>query len=133
MSKTTNNKLELINSTFIPKSNNYLYEQDKNILIYSIFSNIVTYNLSNDSKRIIQNKIKSEISNIKFLDKDKNILLLIHKGKFPIINILPLSENNNDNCVSNIYSKIITIEENFNISNIFLDRLRYNLFLIFLS
>ena len=48
MSKTTNNKLELINSTFIPKSNNYLYEQDKNILIYSIFSNIVTYNLSND-------------------------------------------------------------------------------------
>ena len=133
MSKTTNNKLELINSTIIPKSNNYLYEQDKNILIYSIFSNIVTYNLSNDSKRIIQNKIKSEISNIKFLDKDKNILLLIHKGKFPIINILPLSENNNDNCVSNIYSKIITIEENFNISNIFVDRFRYNLFLILLS
>ena len=30
----TNHKLELINSTFIPKSTNCLYAPDKNILIY---------------------------------------------------------------------------------------------------
>ena len=134
MSKISNHKLELINSTLIPKCYNCLYSLDKNILIYSIFSNIVIYNLSNDSKKILNNEGKSKISNIKFLDKDKNILLLIYKSQFPLINILPLIDiNNKDIKGSDIFSKIIPVEENFNISNIFIDRFRYNLFLILLS
>ena len=127
MSNISNHKLELINSTLIPKCSNCLYSPDKNILIYSLSSNIVIYDLSNDSKKIINTKNKSKISNIKFLDKDKNILLLIYKSQFPIINILPLNED------KNIFSKIMPVEENFNISNIFVDRFRYNLFLILLS
>ena len=128
MSKNSNNhKLELINSTFMPKYNNCLYSSDKNILIYSISSNIVIYNLSNDSKKIINNKSKSIISNIKYLDKEQNTVLIINKEQFPRINILSLNNN------SNIYSKVIPVEENFNISNIFIDRFRYNLFLILLS
>ena len=128
MSKNSNNhKLELINSTFIPKYYNCLYSSDKNILIYSISSNIIIYNLSNDTKKIINNKNKSIISNIKYLDKEQNTILIINKEQFPRINILSLDNN------SNIYSKVIPVEENFNISNIFIDRFRYNLFLIILS
>ena len=127
MSNISNHKLELINSTLIPKCSNCLYSPDKNILIYPLSSNIVIYDLSNDSKKIINTKNKSKISNIKFLDKDKNILLLIYKSQFPVINILPLNED------KNIFSKIMPVEENFNISNIFVDRFRYNLFLILLS
>jgi hypothetical protein len=89
MSKNSNNhKLELINSTFIPKYYNCLYSPDNNILIYSISSNIVIYDLSTDTKKIINNKNKSIISNIKYLDKEKNIILTINKGQLPIINIL---------------------------------------------
>ena len=127
MSNISNHKLELINSTLIPKCSNCLYSPDKNILIYPLSSNIIIYDLSNDSKKIINTKNKSKISNIKFLDKDKNILLLIYKSQFPVINILPLNED------KNIFSKIMPVEENFNISNIFVDRFRYNLFLILLS
>ena len=131
MSKNPNNhKLELINSTFIPKYYNCLYSPDNNIMIYSISSNIVIYDLSTDTKKIINNKNKSIISNIKYLDKEKNIILTINKGQLPIINILSLNININNTF---IYSKIIPVEENFNVSNIFIDRFRYNLFLIILS
>ena len=134
MSRNPNNhKLELINSTFIPKFYNCLYSSDKNILIYSIFSNIVIYSLSNDTKIIINNKNKTIISNIKYLDKEQNTILTINKGQFPILNILSLNTNSNNTNSSNIYSKIIPVEENFNISNIFIDRFRYNLFLLLLS
>ena len=134
MSRNPNNhKLELINSTFIPKFYNCLYSSDKNILIYSIFSNIVIYSLSNDTKIIINNKNKTNISNIKYLDKEQNTILTINKGQFPILNILSLNTNSNNTNSSNIYSKIIPVEENFNISNIFIDRFRYNLFLLLLS
>ena len=131
MSKNSNNhKLELINSTFIPKYYNCLYSPDNNIMIYSISSNIVIYDLSTDTKKIINNKNNSIISNIKYLDKEKNIILTINKGQLPIINILSLNININNTF---IYSKIIPVEENFNVSNIFIDRFRYNLFLILLS
>ena len=131
MSKNSNNhKLELINSTFIPKYYNCLYSPDNNILIYSISSNIVIYYLSTDTKKIINNKNKSIISNIKYLDKEKNIILTINKGQLPIINILSLNNKINNTL---IYSKIIPVEENFNVSNTFIDRFRYNLFLILLS
>ena len=123
MSKNPNNhKLELINSTFIPKYYNCLYSPDNNIMIYSISSNIVIYDLSTDTKKIINNKNKSIISNIKYLDKEKNIILTINKGQLPIINILSLNININNTF---IYSKIIPVEENFNVSNIFIDRFRY--------
>ena len=133
MSNISNHKLQLINSTLIPKCWNCLYSPYKNILIYSLSSNIVIYDLSNDSKKIINSQNKLKISNIKFLDKDKNILLLIYKNQFPVIDILPLNKDNNNIKDSNIFSKIMPVEENFNTSNIFLDRLRYNLFLILLS
>ena len=135
MNKTNfiNHKLELINSTLIPKWYNCLYSSDKNTLIYSLSSNIVEYNLSTDTKKIINNKYISIISNIKYLDKDKNILLIINKSQFPIINILSINNKDIDKKNSFIYSKIIPVEENFNVSNVFIDRFRYNLFLILLS
>ena len=134
MSKNLDNhKLELINSTLIPKWYNCLYSSEQNILIYSISSDIVVYNLSDDTKKIINNKDKLIISNMKYLDKEKNILLIINKNQFPVLNILSINKESNDMNNSYIYSKIIPVEENFNVSNIFVDRFRYNLFLILLS
>ena len=135
MNKTNfmEHKLDLINSTLIPKWYNCLYSSDKNTLIYSVSSTIVKYNLSNNNQKIINNKYKSIISNIKYFDKDKNMLLIINKSQFPIINIISINNKDIEMKNSVIYSKIIPVEENFNISNIFIDRFRYNLFLILLS
>ena len=129
------NNLQLINSTIIPKFHNCFFTSDDNNLIYSISSNIIIHNLSNNTKRIINNnKYKNKISNLKYLDKEKNLLLVINKSKFPIINILSLDSNYNiKNNNIFLYSKKIPIEENFSVSNIFIDRFRYNLFLIILS
>ena len=85
----------------------------------------------NNTKNIIDNIDTNEISNLKILDKDKKLLLSISKNNFPKINILSLNPNNNHNKI--IFTKIIPIEENFSVNNIFLDRFRYNLFLIILS
>jgi hypothetical protein len=126
-----NNHLQLINSTYIPKYNNAIFNPDNNTLIYPISSNIVIHDLMNNTKNIIDNIDTNEISNLKILDKDKKLLLSISKNKFPKINILSLNPNNNHNKI--IFTKIIPIEENFSVSNIFLDRFRYNLFLIILS
>ena len=126
--------LNLLNSTILPKWYNSIYSSEDNILIYPITSNIIIHNLSNDTKKIINNKGKNKISNIKYLDKDKNILLTISKSQFPKINIISLNpEDGNDKQNTYLYSKIIPIEENFSVSNIFIDRFRYNLFLIILS
>ena len=119
LDQNPNHKLELINSTIIPKWYNCLYSSDKNILIYALSSNIVIHNLSKDSKTIKNNIDKSFISNIKYLDKDKNIYITINKNQFPIINIFSL--NDNDKEKTNIYSKIIPVEEGFNVSNILYD------------
>ena len=129
-----NNHLQLINSTIIPQSYNCYFSSDDNNLIYSISSNIIIYNLSNNTKRIINNKYKSKISNIKCLDKEKNLLLIVNKNRFPIINILSIDPNYDiNNNKKFLFSKIIPIEENFLVTNIFIDRFRYNLFLIILS
>ena len=126
-----NTRLQLLNSTIIPKFNTCIFSSKENNLIYSISSNIIIHNLRNDTKRIINLKDKDKIIKMKYLDEDKNYLLTINKNKFPKINILPLYQN--EKIIKPIYSKIIPIEKNFSPSNIFIDRLRYNLFLIILT
>ena len=128
LNQNKNHKLELINSTLLPKWYNCIYSSDKNTLIYTLSSNIIIYNLSDDSKKIISDKDKSAISNIKYLDKEKNIFIKINKRQYPVLSIFSL-----DGSKEYIYSKIIPVEEGFNISNIFIDRFRYNLFFILLS
>ena len=129
-----NYNLQLINSTIIPQYNNSIFNPDDNTLIYPISSNIIIHDLINDTKKIINNTDKNKISNLKILDKDKNYLLSINKNKFPKISIISLNPNYNSKYNNKIvYSKNIPIEENFSVSNIFLDRFRYNLFLIILS
>ena len=136
-----NHHLKLLNTTIIPKFYNCLYSPEENILIYPISSNLVIFNLTKDVKSIIDYKDNNnKIFNLKYLDKEKNLILTISKNIFPKINIISInneSYNDNDNGTnleSNLlYSKIIKIEKNFSISNIFIDRLRYNLFLIILT
>ena len=134
-----NHHLKLLNTTIIPKFYNCLYSPEENILIYPISSNLVIFNLTKDVKSIIDYKDNNnKIFNLKYLDKEKNLILTISKNIFPKINIISINnDNDNDNgnnLESNLlYSKIIKIEKNFSISNIFIDRLRYNLFLIILT
>ena len=128
---TTN--LKLLNSSIIPKFNTCIFSSKENNLIYSISSNIFIHNIKNDSKRIINIKDKNKIIKMKYLDEDKNYLLTISKNKFPKINILSLNLNEKNIITTYIYSKAIPIESNFFPSNIFIDRFRYNLFLIILT
>ena len=132
-----NYHLKLLNTTIIPKFCNCLYSSEENILIYPISSNLIIFNLTNDTKSIINSKDNNyKISNLKYLDKEKNLILTISKNIFPKINIISINnDNDNGNIFEGnlIYSKIIKIEKNFSISNIFIDRLRYNLFLIILT
>ena len=105
ISQNNYHNLNLLNSTILPKWYNSIYSSEDNTLIYPITSNIIIHNLSNDTKKIINNKSKNKISNIKYLDKDKNILLAISKSQFPKINIISLNpEDGNDKKNTYLYS-----------------------------
>jgi len=135
--QTKNHNLQLINTTVIPKYYNCIYSSNENTLIYPNSSYIIIHNLSIDTKKIINNSDNQKIIKIKYLDKDNKFLLVITKNDFHkinTINILSLNSyniNNNQNMY--LFSKIIPVEQNFSASNIFIDRFRYNLFLIILS
>ena len=84
-----NYHLKLLNTTIIPKFYNCLYSSEENILIYPISSNLVIFNLTNDTKSIINYKDNNnKIFNLKYLDKEKNLILTISKNIFPKIKII---------------------------------------------
>lgn len=109
--------LKLLNTTIIPKFYNCLYSSEENILIYPISSHLVIFNLTNDTKSIINSKDNNnKIFNLKYLDKEKNLILTISKNIFPKINIISINnDNDNGNIFEGnlIYSKIIKIEKIF--------------------
>ena len=134
MSTKLAHHLKLLNTTIVPKFYNCIYSPEENILIYPVSSNLVFFNLSNDTKSIINYEDNNKILNLKYLDKEKNLILTISKNIFPKINIISINTDSDNNLEGEaLYSKIIKIEKNFSVSNIFVDRLRYNLFLIILT
>ena len=121
-----NNKIQILDIIGIP-TNNLLFSSYNDILIYSFGSTLILYNLEKNTKTFLQYYSKNEITAFKYLDSYEKILLSIDKSSNPLIYIweLPLFQE--------IYSKNIPINSNFNILNIFIEKLNSNLFIIIIS
>ena len=108
-----------------------LFSSSDNILIYSFGSNIIHYNLNNNIKTFFQLSSPNEIVTLKFIDNNNKILLSIHNNSNPLINIWDLYNFNK------IFNQDISINNNyginFPISNIFVEKIRNNLFIIMIS
>ena len=121
-----NNQIQLLDVIGIP-SNNLLFSSLNDTLVYSFGPNIIHYNLRKNTKTFLQYNSHNEISTLKYLDTKEHILLSIEKSSKPVLSIweLPLFEE--------IYSQAIPINSSFNISNIFIEKINLNLFVIIIT
>ena len=120
------NKFQLLDTIGIPK-NNLLFSSLNDILVYSIGSNIIIYNLIKNTKTFLQYFYKSEISTFKFLDDKEQLLLIINKSSHPLLSIwkLPFLEE--------IFSQEIYFENALNFDDIYIEKLYSNLFILIIS
>jgi len=120
------NKFQLLDTIGIPK-NNLLFSSLNDILVYSICSNIIIYNLIKNTKTFLQYYYKSEISTFKFLDDKEQLLLIINKSSHPLLSIwkLPFLEE--------IFSQEIYFENALNFDDIYIEKLYSNLFILIIS
>ena len=97
-------------------------------LIYSLGSNIISYNLITNSKTFVQ-YLSNEIILLKYLDESKKLLITIDNSAFPLLCIWELPSFNQ------IYSTniIISSEKNFCLSNIFLEQIYQEIYLIIIT
>ena len=119
-------KFQLLDSIGMP-NNNLIFSSLNDILVYSIGSNVIIYNLRKNTKTFLQYYYKSEISTFKFLDSKEQLLLIINKSSHPLLSIwkLPYLEE--------IFSQEIFFERNFNYSDIYVEKLYSNLFIIIIA
>ena len=122
-----NEQLLLLDILGFPSENILFNPLSKN-LIYSLGSNIISYNLITNTKTFVQ-YLPNEIILLKFLDKSKKLLSTIDNSPFPLLCIWELPSFNK------IYSKTITIssEKNYNLSNIFLEQIYQEVYLIIIT
>ena len=119
-----NNKLQLLDIIGTP-SNNLLFSSLNDILIYSIGSTIIFYNLQKNTKTFLQYYYKNEITTLKFLDAKEQLILIIDKSSLLSIWKMPFLEE--------IFSKEIFPEKNFNFIDIYIEKLYSNLFILIIS
>ena len=127
MDLALDDKFQLLDTIGVPK-NNLLFSSLNDLLIYSIGSNIIIYNLKKNIKTFLQNYYTNEISIFKFLDKKEQLLLIINKGSSPFLSIwkLPFLEE--------IYSQEIFFEnDNINFKDIYIEKIFSNLFIIIIT
>ena len=119
-----NEQLLLLDIIGFPSENILFNPLSKN-LIYSLGSNIVSYNLITNTKTFVQ-YLPNEIILLKFLDKSQKILISIDNSPFPLLSIWEFPS------FTKIYSKtiIISSDNNYNIPNIFLEQLYQEIYLI---
>ena len=121
-----NNQIQLLDVIGIP-TNNLIFSSLNDTLVYNIGSNIIYYNLQKNTKTFLQYNTTNEISTFTYLDTKELILLSIDKSSKPLLNIweLPLFEE--------IFTQEIQINSDFNISNIFIEKISSNLFVIIIT
>ena len=121
-----NNQIQILDIVGV-SSNNLLFSSLNDNLVYSFGSTLILYNLKKSTKTFLQYYSKNEISTFKFLDVKEHILLAIDKSSNPILCIweLPLFEE--------IFFQKIPIKSNFNVSNIFIEKINSNLFVIIVT
>ena len=114
MDLENDNKLQLLDIIGVPKTN-LLFSSLNDILIYSIGSNIIFYNLKKNTKTFLQYYYKNEISTFIFLDTKEQLILIIDKSSSPLLSIwkFPYLEE--------IYSQEIFLGENFTFSDIYIE------------
>ena len=104
--------------------NKILFSSFDNTLIYSFGTNIICYNLNNNTKTFLQLSTSNIIIALKYIDIKNKILLAIDNNKSPLIYIWNL------NNMQNIFNQEILIKDNygfdFPISNIFIETIKKN-------
>ena len=125
-----NKQLQLLDVLGIPiyspnKNNqgNIIFNHREKILIYTLGSNIIHYNIKKDSKTFLQ-YFSSNISYIKFINDLENILLIITNSSFPILSIWQIPS------FRGLYSQEIITHQNFEVNNIFIEQLNPITYLI---
>ena len=122
-----NEKLTLLDILGFP-SEQMIFNPISRNLIYSFGSNIISYNFITNSKTFVQ-YLPNKIILLKYLDQSQNILLTIDNSPSPILSIWELPS------FTQIYTTEITFSSkpNCDISNIFLEKLYDELFLILVT
>ena len=114
ISNIETNQLTLLDVLGFP-SDQMLFSSQSKSLIYSLGSNLISFNLSTNSKTFVQ-YLSHEIILLKFLDDQEKLLISIDNSLSPIICIWELPH------FGQLFMKeiLISSEKNFSISNIFL-------------
>ena len=122
-----NEQLVLLDILGFP-SEQMLFNPMSKTIIYSLGSNIISYNLSTNSKTFVQ-YLSYEIILLKFLDESQNLLLTVDRSPQPLICIWELPS------FTQIYSQEINLpsQTNFSISNIFFEEIYKEIYLIVLT
>ena len=121
-----NNQLQILDIVGIP-TNKLLYSSYNDTLVYSIGSNIIFYNLQKNTKTFLQYSTKNEILALKYIDQKEHLLLSIDKSSRPILCIWELPS------FEEVFSQEIQITPNFKISNIFVEKISSNYFVIIIT
>ena len=122
-----NDQLTLLDVLGFPSDQMLFNPLSKN-LIYSLGSNVISYNFTTNSKTFVQ-YLPTEIKLLKFLDNSQNFLLTIDNSPSPLLCIWELPS------FTQIYSTeiIIPSQNTFSMSNIFFEKLYEELFLIVIT
>ena len=109
-------------------SDQILFNPISKNIIYSLGSNIISYNLTSNSKTFVQ-YLSNEIILLKYLDESQNYLLTIDNSQSPLLCIWELPS------FTQIFSTeiIIPSQNDYSISNIFLEKLYEEINLILIT
>ena len=121
------NQLTLLDVLGFP-SDQMLFNFQSKSLIYSLGSNIISYNLSTNSKTFVQ-YLSHEIILLKFLDSQEKLLISIDNSLSPMLCIWEFPT------FDQVYQTeiLITSQKDFYISNIFLEQMYQDIYLIFIT
>ena len=124
ISNIDSNQLTLLDVLGFPSSQMLFNFQSKSI-IYSLGSNIISYDLTTNSKTFVQ-YLSHEIVLLQFLDPQEKLLISIDNSLSPMLCIweFPHFEQVYQNEI------LITSEKDFYISNIFLEQMYQDIYLI---
>ena len=115
-----------INTNNNNNQNNIIFNHKEKSLIYSLGSNIIYYNLKKDSKTFLQ-YFCSNIGLLKLINDSDNILLIITNSSFPILSIWQIPS------FIGIYSREITTQSNFEVGQIFFEKINSITYLILIT
>ena len=123
-SNEESNQLTLVDILGFP-SDQMLFSFNSKSLLYSLGSNLIHYNISTDSKTFVQ-YLLHDIILLKFLDEQEKLLITIDNSLSPMLCIWELPH------FEQLYMKeiLLSSEKNFSISNIFLEQMYPEIYLI---